>query len=47
MTMYQFLLRYFPRLASDIIMSMWYTALILLVLYCAFEPKAEFSYLAY
>jgi hypothetical protein len=43
--MYGFLRRYFPGVAADILMALWYVLLILAVLYCAFEPQAEFRYL--
>jgi hypothetical protein len=43
--MYGFLKRYLPGLVADICMAMWYTLLILAVLYCVFEPQAEFRYL--
>jgi hypothetical protein len=30
---------------ADVLMAVWYVLLILAVLYCAFEPQAEFQYL--
>jgi hypothetical protein len=43
--MYGFLKRHLPRLMADVLMAVWYVLLILAVLYCAFEPRAEFQYL--
>lgn len=43
--MYDLLCRYSPRPVADALMAIWYVLLILLVLYCAFEPNAEFNYL--
>jgi hypothetical protein len=43
--MYGLLKRHLPGLAADVLMALWYVALILTVLYCAFEPQAEFRYL--
>jgi hypothetical protein len=43
--MYGFLKRYLPGPLADVLMALWYVALILAVLYCAFEPQAEFQYL--
>ena len=45
--MYAFLTRYFPPRAADWLMAFWYFALIVLVLYFAFEPQGEFRYLNY
>jgi hypothetical protein len=43
--MYGFLKRYLPSPLADVLMAMWYVLLILAVLYCSFEPRAEFQYL--
>ena len=43
--MYGWLKQHLPGLLADILMAMWYVLLILTVLYCAFEPQAEFRYL--
>ena len=43
--MYSFLRHYLPGLVADGLMALWYVLLILAVLYCAFEPQAEFRYL--
>jgi hypothetical protein len=43
--MYGFLRAALPRALADWLMAVWYAILILLVLYCAFEPNAEFNYL--
>jgi hypothetical protein len=43
--MYGFLKHYLPGLLADVLMAVWYVLLILAVLYCAFEPQAEFQYL--
>jgi hypothetical protein len=43
--MYGFFKRYLPDPAADVLMALWYVLLILAVLYCAFEPQAEFRYL--
>jgi hypothetical protein len=43
--MYGFLKRYLPGPAADVLTALWYALLILAVLYCAFEPQAEFRYL--
>jgi hypothetical protein len=43
--MYGFLKRYLTGPAADVLMALWYVLLILAVLYCAFEPQAEFRYL--
>jgi hypothetical protein len=42
---YGFLKHYLPGLLADVLMAVWYVLLILAVLYCAFEPQAEFQYL--
>ena len=42
--MYGFFKRYLPGPAADVLMALWYVLLILAVLYCAFEPQAEFRY---
>jgi hypothetical protein len=42
---YRLFKRYLPGLAADVLMALWYVVLILAVLYCAFEPQAEFRYL--
>jgi len=33
-----------PAWAADLLTAAWYAALVLLVLYYAFEPQAEFRY---
>ncbi|HEX2278014.1 MAG TPA: hypothetical protein VHN13_12910 [Candidatus Tectomicrobia bacterium] len=43
--MYGFLKRHLPNPVADVLMAVWYVLLILAVLYCAFEPRAEFQYL--
>jgi hypothetical protein len=43
--MYGFFKRYLPGPAADVLMALWYVLLILAVLYCVFEPQAEFRYL--
>lgn len=43
--MYGFLTRHLPSSIAEVLMAVWYVLLILLVLYCAFEPQAEFQYL--
>ena len=43
--MYGFLKRHLPGPLADILMAMWYALLILAVLYCVFEPQADFRYL--
>jgi hypothetical protein len=43
--MYCFLKRHFPGFMADVLMAVWYVLMILAVLYCAFEPQAEFQYL--
>ncbi len=43
--MYGFLKRHLPGPVADVLMALWYVLLILAVLYCAFEPQAEFRYL--
>ena len=43
--MYGFLKRRLPTPLADVLMAVWYVLLILAVLYCAFEPQAEFQYL--
>jgi hypothetical protein len=43
--MYGFVKRRLGRLAADILLPVWYAALILATGYCAFEPQATFSYL--
>ena len=43
--MYGFLKRHLPSLMADALTAVWYVLLILAVLYCAFEPQAEFQYL--
>jgi hypothetical protein len=43
--MYGFLRRYLPGAVADVLMALWYVLLVLAVLYCAFEPQAEFQYL--
>ena len=43
--MYGFFKRYLPGPAADVLMALWYVLLILAVLYCTFEPQAEFRYL--
>ena len=43
--MYGFLKRYLPDPVADVLMALWYVLLILAVLYCVFEPQAEFRYL--
>ena len=43
--MYAFLKRYLPGPVADVLMALWYALLTLAVLYCVFEPQAEFRYL--
>jgi hypothetical protein len=43
--MYGFLKHYLPGSVADVLMALWYALLVLVVLYCAFEPQAEFRYL--
>jgi hypothetical protein len=43
--MYGFLKRNLPGPVADVLMALWYVLLILVVLYCVFEPQAEFRYL--
>ena len=43
--MYGFLKGYVPGPVADVLMALWYVLLILVVLYCAFEPQAAFRYL--
>jgi hypothetical protein len=43
--MYQFLRTYLPSRAADWISAIWFATLIILTLYFAFEPNAEFIYL--
>jgi hypothetical protein len=43
--MYGVLKRYFPGTVADVLTALWYVLLVLTVLYCAFEPQAEFRYL--
>lgn len=33
-----------PR-PAHVLTALWYAVLLILVLYCAFEPQAEFTYL--
>jgi hypothetical protein len=42
---YGLLKRHLPSPMADVLMAVWYVLLILAVLYCAFEPQAEFQYL--
>jgi hypothetical protein len=43
--MYGLLKRYLPAPVANVLMALWYVLLILAVLYCAFEPQAQFQYL--
>jgi hypothetical protein len=43
--MYGLLKRYLPVPMANVLMALWYVLLILAVLYCAFEPQAQFQYL--
>lgn len=43
--MYEFLFRRLGRVPADFLAALWYALLISAVVYCAFEPQAEFSYL--
>jgi hypothetical protein len=43
--MYGFLKRSLPGPVADVLMALWYVLLLLAVLYCVFEPQAEFRYL--
>jgi len=45
MKFYGYLRRVMPGAAADWLMALGFSVLILLVLYCAFEPHAEFNYL--
>jgi hypothetical protein len=45
MSVYAFLERFLPRVVADWLVASWYAILVVLVLYCAFEPHAEFNYL--
>jgi hypothetical protein len=42
--MYAFLMKYMPALAAEIILVIWYTALILAVILNWDLPQAEFRY---
>jgi hypothetical protein len=43
--MYGLLKCYLPAPVANVLMALWYVLLILAVLYCAFEPQAQFQYL--
>lgn len=43
--MYGFLEARFGRVTASVLTGAWYAFLIVLVVYCAFEPRARFSYL--
>ena len=43
--MHKLLSRHMPGWLADLVTAAWYAALIFLVFYLAFEPKAEFNYL--
>ena len=43
--MYRFLRRHFRPSVANVLTAVWYALLIVFVLYCAFEPRAEFTYL--
>ena len=43
--MYQFLRRHLGSPAAHVLTAIWYAVLVILTLYCAFEPQAEFTYL--
>jgi hypothetical protein len=42
--MYAILASRLPTWAADLLTALWYAALIALVIYCSFEPQAEFAY---
>lgn len=44
--MYSYLRRYLAKIPADILISIWYALLIILVFYSIFEQQAEFLYLA-
>lgn len=44
--MYRFLRRKFRPSVANVLIAFWYALLVILVLYCAFEPRTEFTYLA-
>jgi hypothetical protein len=43
--MYRFLQRNFRPRVANVLMALWYALLVIAVLYCAFEPQTEFTYL--
>jgi len=44
--MYDFHSQYLPKFLADLTMAIWYAILIVLAIGVAFEPAAEFRYLA-
>ena len=43
--MYGVLRKHFRPGVANVVTALWYALLALLVLYCAFEPQTEFTYL--
>jgi hypothetical protein len=43
--MYRFLRQRFGSGVAHVLTAAWYAVLVILVLYCAFEPQTEFMYL--
>jgi hypothetical protein len=43
--MFALLSKRLPPRAAEWLTALWYAVLLLLVLYCAAEPQAEFTYL--
>ena len=42
--MYDFLIKYLPQPLAEFLTGIWFTVLICLVLFAAFEPQGTFRY---